>query len=280
MLADEGLDNVFNPSLLRMGGRRLLTFRHWGPSRRPPFLASLLVVEEDGSLERHDLSAHVSAHGVTNLADPKLLRLGDEAWVAFNDGYSPDRNRIFLMQVTPSPGPPRECVFAGRSPVEKNWAFFIEGGRLKALYSLDPLRILESELPGPDGSALTFEDVAPRAEPAPGQASGLSIGPQAVVRGSDLHLIAHEKWHVGSWRAYVGRSAIIRRDGPTPELVLSPRRLVHSARSMLGSRTKHNRHLLSCTYFSGLAIEDGRALLAYGVNDVDFGFAELPLEML
>jgi hypothetical protein len=48
----------------------------------------------------------------------------------------------------------------------------------------------------------------------------------------------------------------------------------------LGELPKHNPHLMSCTYFSGLSVHDDVALLAYGINDVRCGFSEVKIEKL
>ena len=44
---------------------------------------------------------------------------------------------------------------------------------------------------------------------------------------------------------------------------------------MLGASKKHNPNLLSCTYYSGLVANDTTALISYGINDLDFSFAEV-----
>ena len=92
-----------------------------------------------------------------------------------------------------------------------------------------------------------------------------------------LWVVAHERHHLLRWRAYVGRLVRIRLDDDNAPLKVLPGRMVHSRRSMLGAFPKHNAHLLSCSYFSGLLVDDDAMVLGYGVNDLSAHFAQLPV---
>jgi len=50
--------------------------------------------------------------------------------------------------------------------------------------------------------------------------------------------------------------------------------LIHSWKSLLGAKIKHNTNLFSCTYFSGLQASKDCIRLGYGINDVGFGFSK------
>jgi hypothetical protein len=281
LLAPFEADNAFNPSFQQHEGLLYIVFRHLGADRRPPFQASLLTFDpRSGDQQRLNLTEHLSRFGVDVIADPKLVLLAGELWVTFNDGWSDTRNRIYLMQLSPSPGQPLECVLEGRKPIEKNWAFFIEGGSLKAIYSIDPLCVLTAPLPLGSADELHLEaepSLSVRGEPSGLPEIGLTIGTQAVWKDDDLYLVAHEKWRLSRWRAYVGRWVRVCRKADRYEVEISRKRLCYSYRSLLGAHKKFNKNLISCTYFSGLGIDGGKVVLGYGINDVGLGFSELDI---
>ena len=63
---------------------------------------------------------------------------------------------------------------------------------------------------------------------------------------------------------------------------MSPTRLIHSVRSVVTAfrGERHNPNLLFANYFSGAVVDGPSARLAYGINDTDFGFAELRTDRL
>jgi hypothetical protein len=129
---------IFNPSFLDWNDQWLVTFRYRG--RDTQGSALLRSDMAGGPSRRLDLSEHVEKFGVSRLADPKLFRLGDEAWITFNDGHSAGENNVYLMRVAPELSSPLVCQLAGRRRIEKNWAFMVQGERLKALYSVATCR--------------------------------------------------------------------------------------------------------------------------------------------
>ncbi len=276
--------NAFNPSFQQYNGQLNIVFRHLGGDGRPPFQASVLTCDLRGGVHgRLNLTEHLASFGIGVIADPKLVLLAEQLWVTFNDGWSSTRNRVYLMRLSPSPGRPLECVLEGRQSVEKNWSFFVEGSALKAIYSIDPLCILTAPLPDESTDTIHLErDTFPAGHgDAPVQPEiGLTIGTQAVQQNNDLYLVAHEKWRLSRWRAYVGRWVKIRRDTERCEVEVSRKRLCYSYRSLLGTRKKFNKNLLSCTYFSGLTIDGDKVMLGYGINDVGLGFSELDIHAL
>jgi hypothetical protein len=283
LLASMRLSGAFNPSFVRHSGCLYLVCRHLGPSGVPPFHATLITAEEGQgaprALETVDLTKHVEAFGVKMLADPKLVVLGNNVWMTFNDGFSRTQNHLFLMRITPRPGPPRECLFEGRQVVEKNWAFLLAEGKLRALYSVDPVRVLQADTFDDDSSEISFREISTQT-PNRGRSLGLTIGTQISHDRGAGYLIAHEKWHIGRYRCYVGRLVRIRQSGDEYAVQFSRRRLCHSLFSLLGSRRKYNVNLLSCTYFSGLEVADDRALLGYGINDISTGFAQIKVDLI
>jgi len=78
---------IFNPSFLDWNGQWLVTFRYRDRDRRGESHAALLQGDMTGAPSRRvDLSEHVASFGVARLADPKLFRLGDEAWITLTMG--------------------------------------------------------------------------------------------------------------------------------------------------------------------------------------------------
>lgn len=274
---------VFNPSFLDWNGHWLVTFRYRDRELASSQAALLQGDMAGGPSRRSNLSEHVARFGIAPLADPKLFRLGDEAWVTFNDGYSDAQNNVYLMRVAPELGPPLLCQLEGRQRVEKNWAFMLDGARLRALYSVDPVRFISAPWPPPQGSsAVAFEhDVAAPNEHDARKRNGraLSIGTQLASDGESTWLVAHEKWYFRGKRLYLGRATRLDSQRPSA-LSCSPRRLSHSLTSLIGARHKPNPRLISCTYFSGIVVRDGHAILGYGINDVAFHFAEVPVRLI
>lgn len=268
---------IFNPSFLDWNDQWLVTFRYRDRERQG---SALLQGDMAGGPSRRvDLSEHVAKFGVARLADPKLFRLGDEAWITFNDGHSAGENNVYLMRVAPEVSAPLVCQLAGRRRIEKNWAFMVHGERLKALYSVDPVSFISAPWPPRAGdTTVSFtHDSPPNEEPLPKRnGRALTIGTQLAFDGSDTWLVTHEKWYFRGNRLYLGRATRLDDE----HLSYSPRRLSHSLSALLGSRDKPNPRLISCTYFSGIVVREGRAILSYGINDVDFNFAEIPMRRI
>lgn len=283
-----GHTNVFNTSVVETGGRTYVCYRAFGPARTKPFHAFAATINADGSTTLVDLTAHCQSFGVRPTADPKLFVADDTVYATFNTGTpSTGENQIYLLRVSPSPGEPQRVSVVGRerTRVEKNWAFFIDGSttEMQGVYSLSPtvlLRQVTGELGGQGD--LVFEATERDSRVTGRMPRQLTIGTQpARLPSGDLLLIGHERFSVAGKRAYVGRAIrlIVDRPGPV-RLDVSPLRLVHSYLSMVPRKGAHNPNLLSATYFSGLDVRDDLIRLSYGVNDVDFGIAEMKESVL
>ena len=225
-------------------------------------------------------ATNVTGADSLRIADPKFFYLGEDVWLTFNSGWHQRSNQLFIQELHGTRT--IECLLEPRQTVEKNWVFFRDGDRLRALYSLDPLRTvsasIEDLLNARETGMLSFrwDDDTKSIEPLRG---GLSLGTQAVVDGSTLHLIAHEKRHVGKWRLYFGRAVKVNVSGDM-SISVNSSRLSHSPLALLGTRPRLNKNLLSCTYFSGIRFEDNQVILSYGINDRSWGVARLPYEKL
>ncbi|HEY6640504.1 hypothetical protein [Povalibacter sp.] len=283
-LADAGhYSNVFNPSLARFDGRWHLAFRAEAHPGEKPFRAFYTNAAADRFSPPLDLSAILAHEDFPRIADPKLVVLGERLYLTFNTGnLAGTDNALYLMQVWPTVGAPQRCEVEGRQTVEKNWAFYLDPqGELSVIYSLSPLVRLRRAR-GVLGSAgmLFFE----RAGSTDGPGKGLSIGTQITFANARTgYLVAHEKPGVLGKRGYVGRLVRLTFDHRGEAAVtVGGTRLIHSYRKLIPAKKRHNPNLLWATYFAGAVLDDNSELLSlsYGINDVEFGFAELPLAQL
>lgn len=271
---------TFNPSVRRLGDVLVIAARA-ADSAAGEVTSRVLILDGETGASRGpeiDLTALGAEHGIERVADPKLFSYAEGVWATFNTGYQEDGNAIYIVPVYPEVGKPVRCETPDRQRIEKNWAFFEgDGGALQAVYGLEPLIVLDFGLPGADASALMGELVA-REENAP--AAGLTIGTQPAMLDGDLVLVAHQRVGISKFRGYLGRPVRIGvRDGRWRARV-GRARLIHSIGTLFGSWPRRNRHLWFATYFSGLDVRDGRALLTYGINDARSGVVEFDARRL
>jgi hypothetical protein len=229
-----------------------------------------------------DLTEAFTQFRISIVSDPKLFKLDHEVWVTFNTGHFQKPNQIFIARLFPDLSEPCELVVPGRQAVRKNWAFFRKDGVLHAVYSICPLVVLRKATQS-SATKIVFERLGGNGTEVFRPVANLTLGSQLAAldpHGNEFATIVHRRYYWGKKRAYVGLPARLRRNGESFSVSVGRSHLVHSARSLLGDRPRHNRNLLSCTYFSGLAIDGGRALLSYGINDTAPGFAYMSTEAL
>jgi hypothetical protein len=284
-----GLENIFNPSVLVDGSRIFCAFRALPVGESKPFRAYLAVFDAgvsgvdrwDGCqlMSFLDLTKYSTSRGGPIVADPKLLRLGGKVFATFNTGQpiKGELNDVYLVRIAPNLGPIQRCRLLGdRMEVEKNWSFVDSSDGLRALYGLSPLVTLTC-VGGEVGSSedLVFQ----KSGKIPTNVRlgvSLSIGTQLSAVDNEYRFICHEKVGLRSRRAYFGRAcSVILWKGSFKELRVSGRRLLNSFGDALPHRPKHNRALISATYFSGLDFTGRSAIVSYGVNDVKFGVANV-----
>ena len=276
-LRSTNLWNIFNPSMVSTAQGVAIVFRagRWPGDR--PFRAYYLPA---ANMDKPpiDLTEAYAATAVKAVSDPKLFMLEDEIWVTFNTGHLEAPNRIFMARLHPMMSSPQELILPERQTIEKNWALFATNGALHAVYSVSPPIVLRARDRYSKGK-ISFEPLSNEVCEMQNPGWGLTLGSQLASldsAGSDFGVVVHRKLYWGKKRAYLGLPGRVRRDGDKYAIAFGQRYLAHSPRALLGSRIRHNPHLISCTYISGLIVEDGRAILGYGINDVEAGFAELP----
>ncbi|MEM7587718.1 MAG: hypothetical protein AAF560_30300 [Acidobacteriota bacterium] len=265
--------NVFNPSFYQgslSGGVATQVWAFRAIVRGERELAAFFAV--DGDVHRLDhLTPPVDA---PRLIDPKVFRLEDRLYLTFNSGWVPPRNHIFVMQVAPELGRIKQVVYPGRRGQERNWAFFQQAGQTYALYWLNPLRILRLEEETEDAWVMEDEYLGPLLEPESGTPDDVTLGTQLSETPEGYRFVGHRKVLVaGNKKLYLGRAGSF--DPVARTVSSSGPWLIHSLESLFGSEIKHNGNLHSCTYFSGIQTAPDETLVAYGVNDVDYGFASI-----
>ncbi len=277
----------YNPSLL-LGtdgaSTDLVAHREWS-SGLSASIARLDVYRGGEPVEQRDLAAECAAFGIAPVADPKLFRLRGEPWMTFNTGSPSGRNELYIRRLVDSGDRPIRCDLDGRRAIEKNWQFAEHDGRFVAVYSAEPLIVLEGPLPDPDCTAIEFRRVV-GAAPEPERTGwrrrmihrSLSLGTPLLAAGDDrFRLIVHEKWHVLGKRLYVARAAELEL-GETPRMRFGRHRLIHSAASLLGTWPRLNPNLLFCTYVSGISGDPDAPVVAMGMSDARGAFAQVEWE--
>ena len=264
------LRNLFNPSFFVDEEVEVFGFRAIPREQDAGVLCSFLRIEDASGVVVRNLSDELLGQvDGPRIIDPKVFRLEDGIYVTFNTGWDPPCNQIYVMKVFPEAQPPRRVHYRGRRPQERNWAFFEEDGEIYALYGIEPLVILRLV----DREAPDWEFV----EHHRGDGQGaLTIGTPLARIDHRYAFVAHRKLRVPRRKLYLGRLLLF--DPHEKRVEPRGRWLIHSLGSLLGSRTRHNTNLFSCTYFSGIQVVPGGVRLGYGINDVDWGFSVLPLD--
>jgi predicted GH43/DUF377 family glycosyl hydrolase len=282
-----GISNVFNPSVCAVEDGFWVAFRGFGHDHAKPFQAFLARLGKDGTALNppvnlnHWLEALIQAP----VCDPKVFKLGDRTWMTFNTGHFETPNRIFILDLECGNFAPLEVKFEGRSLIEKNWSFILSGEKLFAVYSIDPLIILEEwersdtaitfgpsrELANVDGQGRVIQTRKPK----------FTIGTPFTpipATSNTFACIIHRRFYLRKKRCYFGKPGLLTFSDGTARFERRSDLWCHSYRDLLGTTQKHNPSLLSCTYFSGLSAFDDRVYASYGVNDVDYSIVEMPPE--
>jgi hypothetical protein len=269
--------NVFNPSIYLFEGITYLTFRAFSKQPSLPFYSYLIKYDPVNNVKQEiNISELCLSYNIDVCADPKLLLLGDEVWLTFNTGYSMIFNSIYLIKVSGAIGQPYKCILDDRKVVEKNWAFFKKDNLIQAIYSIYPYRTIYLTEADENNKTLKFKFHDKIDCKILGKKKNLSIGTQLLYTNDSAYLIAHKKIRFFNKILYFGHFVSIT----DAKVKVHPSRLFHSYRSLLGVSKKYNKNLISCTYFSGLAIKNDKFLIAYGINDTSFDIKLITKEFI
>ncbi|RDK84807.1 hypothetical protein [Marinirhabdus gelatinilytica] len=257
---------VFNPSLVISRENHYLAIRAFCKESNS-ILALLFVWNDKKEVQEVNLTHYFCSRlKLVKVADPKLFVLEEEVYGTFNSGDAiKGSNSIILFQLDKSLIKNYyECIYSDRIKTEKNWAFFKEKEEMFVLYSLDPLKILK--LDKVSENKIFFKNFF--CDPTQ-RLKNHSIGTPLIRVKNGYGFIAHKKLYRKRKRLYLGKMAILKTSGP---VVVSVRSIpiIHSFESLLGSKFKFNKNLISCSYFSGLYRYQNKLILGYGINDIDY----------
>ena len=261
------IHNVFNPSFYCDENVKIFAFRAipHGSDELTPYLS---IEDKSGHLVKNISADFCKELNAVRLIDPKVAKINEEFYITFNSGCVPRGNDIFIMKVYPKMEPPKRAIYKNRKKQERNWAFFSDKGEIYALYWINPLKILKVK--NISDKEWEMEDFYCGKEDN-GILNGLTIGTQLSYSNDKHYFVAHKKLYFFGKKIYLGKFCEL--DFSKKQIKTGKNWLVHSFKSLFGSKLKHNTNLLSCTYFSGIQVSNGSIKLGYGVNDVEFGFS-------
>lgn len=273
-----GLFNIFNPCFKDIDDHIFISFRAIDGNDIDKKILSYLYCYKklEGTYDIRNLSDIAMQHKVPVLADPKLVNLNDKLWLTFNSGWSKTENKIFIWNLDKLDDPPLECQYEGRNAIEKNWAFYssrLENSSVRVLYAADTMQVLDAEFLT-DKNSVLITNRNPLNVPKK-DLKGYTIASQIVSYDGAQYFMVHKKIVFRKKRLYLGRLAKIVVTDCDRKIVLSKHYLSHSFFSLFGVRKKHNKNLLSCSYFSGLDIVNNEIIVSYGINDVDCNISNL-----
>ena len=292
-VAGEGPVRSFNPGLLRDGDGWIFAYRAVLPDGRRRIGIcrldrALRVVggSQDAFSDFVRFSPHAQYPEIVTqwFADPRLYRFGGRVFVYWNSGWHEPRNWQFLQELDPATlrprGHPRELVLRGaRQKLEKNWTFFEEpgGGRLLALYSITPHRILEFSIAGEED--VLFDDVAQvewALDDYPPHHGGLRGGAPPVLVDGRFWVFCHSVHDSAEGYRYAPAAYCFAAEAPFGPLA-RPKRTLNFA-NPFGARRTHERlnpAVGEVVYPCGAAHDGTRWLISHGINDEHCGIAVL-----
>ena len=236
--------------------------------------SSFVSIEDHLGRRIEEVSTDIySESNIPRFIDPKVICIKDSYYITFNSGWVPSGNDIFVMKVYPETGSPKRVIYKHRKEQERNWAFFSEDNEIYALYWINPLKLLKLRVVEED--SWNMEDYFcgdTLCDPVP---QDMTMGTQMFRSKDRYYFVAHQKKYYGNKKIYLGR--LLTFHWADRKIEAGKYWLSHSLDSIMGSDTKYNTNLYSCTYFSGLQIADQSIKLGYGVNDVDYGFSKHPI---
>jgi hypothetical protein len=259
--------NIFNPSFYCDDDVKIFAFRALPNCN--DWLFSFASIEDkiEQSVKNISLDLYEEFNGI-RLIDPKVTKIKDEFYITFNSGGVPGENDIFIMKIYPKMESPKRVIYKNRQKEERNWAFFSAQGEIYALYRINPLKILKVK--NISDKEWEMEDFY-YGEKDDVLLKDLTIGTQLFNSDGKYYFVAHKKFYFLRKKIYVGKLCVL--DFNKKKIRSGKYWLVHSLKSLLGSKVKHNLNLFSCTYFSGIQVSSDSIKLGYGVNDVSYGFS-------
>lgn len=291
---------TFNPALISDGqGGFVMAYRYIAKSdlvRRIAIcrLDSEMNVVKGSAVGFSDLiefsDDSVDAHSREWFADPRLFQLQGKTWMVWNDGNRSEGNHQFIVElaldaeVKPA-GPARELLLKGsRRKNEKNWALFEAEGKVWAVYSVSPHKIISVDLNSEAAVICQVEvltDWSPRYSEHFGALRG---GAQPVKVGDKFINLVHSSFNMPDGREYV--AAVYEFSGTYPfspirELPIPVNFNIPQTEEFVSeAENKLNPTTSKVIYPTGLVISGDKVWISAGLNDSDMTFIQGELKDL
>lgn len=280
----QGPVRAFNPGLLRDGSGWIFAYRVVGPDG----LRRVGICRLDGAFRivpgsQQPLSDRVQFRRGAEypevatrwFADPRLYRLGNRVFIYWNSGWHEPRNHQFLQELDPvslaQRGHPRELLLRGeRQKLEKNWTLFEpEPGRLHAIYSIAPHRVLKLSLNG-EADIVCADAARTEWTPAdyPACHGGLRGGAPPVAADGKLWSFCHSV-HDGA-DGYRYAAAVYACESASPFVPALQPATPLALGNPFGSTRTHGRlnpAVSEVIYPCGAARDGARWVVSHGIND-------------
>jgi hypothetical protein len=293
VLVGEGPVRSFNPGLLKDGDGWVFAYRMVLPDgeRRigmcrldgalRVIAGSQLPLTDVIRFQPHAAYPEIVTHW---FADPRLYRFDGRVFVYWNSGWHEPRNWQFLQELDPATlqprGHPREVVLQGaRQKLEKNWTFFQEpaDGRLLALYSITPHRVLEFSLEG-DGD-IRCKEVACidwSISGYPSAYGGLRGGAPPFFAAGQFWVFCHSVHDGMAGYRYAPAAYCFGAKHPFSPTA-KPTRPLELRNPFSARRTyaRLNPAVEEVIYPCGAALDSARWLVSHGINDERCGISIL-----
>ncbi|MFM8926709.1 MAG: polysaccharide pyruvyl transferase family protein [Rhodoluna sp.] len=296
--------NVFNMALIPLDSGYLATYRFVSGADLARRIASCLLDEnqEPVSGSARPLSdkiefarSDVPKQSKVWFADPRLFRLQGKVFMVWNNGHTEDgSNNQYMVELDDQGNPAgkaREIVLrAARRKTEKNWAFFEAEGKIWAVYSVSPHRILRVDMDSSTTEVLCDIDNIASWKPVYSEVFGaFRGGAQPIQVGDKFVNVVHSRYNMPDGAEYVPAvyefSAMYPfhpvRELPYPvSLNFDP----HTDPSAHGFPDEVKEDLNPTTswviYPTGFAFSEGKFVISGGFNDAHCFTATGPLEHL
>ena len=214
----QGSLNIFNMALISLDSGYLAAYRFVSGVDRIRRIAVCLLDEHfepvAGSAralsdEIEFAQADVPEQSKIWFADPRLFRLKGRIFMVWNNGHTEDSSNSQYMVELDSQGKPvakaKEIVLrAARRKTEKNWAFFEAEGKVWAVYSVTPHRILRVDLDSSDSEVLCDIDNIASWKPSYTEVFGsFRGGAQPIQVGDSFINVVHSRYNMPDGAEYV-----------------------------------------------------------------------------
>ena len=240
-------------------------------------LSDLVRFTDPDGLDRRALEWH---------ADPRYYRLRDRVYLYWNDGSNRPKNNQFLMEMDAAglapAGPARALELEGmeRRDIEKNWSFFeaSDDRAVFAVYSVSPHVVLACDLDDPRRVVCRPFSTAEWDNPYEAVFGMMRGGAAPFALGEAILNPVHSSYKVPEGRVYQLCFYGFEARPPFRPVFCAavPTDLpFHEERAF--QLPKLNRGVHRVAYPSGVVLEPGQLVVAYGINDEACAIAVLPL---